>query len=293
MMDNFMLKYIKFIKEYSEKGSNELWYRGHKSNLWKIKPNLFRNAKINDGEGEIITLSYKFVDFNDEFLKLKEKIIEQNLFNILGLNDFQIMFIAQHYGLLTPIVDWTTDPLVALFFAIRKYEINCNYYPVVYILKPELSNQYTSIGFRKEKGKKLEPITEPICIDEMSNSIFKKWTQNLNDTPANNIPIAIFTNKNFCHRISKQSGKFTFHGAVGPLSHEWHSTIIEEETFADRVKINPKKVKEMKAYLKALNITDKSVNVEMLELDKVCKDIKENSLQKFKENIDITNNNFK
>lgn len=290
---NSIDEYIKYIKEYSEKRKDELWYRGHSNNEWKINPNLFRTAERRGKADEIITLSYDFVDFNDEFLKLKEKIIEQNLFNILGLNDFKIMFIAQHYGLLTPIVDWTIDPLVALFFAIEDYKYNDKTYPVVYILKPELSNKYANIGIKVGVGEELELITEPICIDKMTNKLFKSWTKNLNDTPANHVPIAIFTNENFSHRISKQSGKFTLHGAVGPLNYEWKDIEVEGEKFVDIIKVNPNKVEEIKVYLKALNLTKESVYVEKLELDRICKDIKESSLEKFKENIAIANTNLR
>lgn len=286
-------EYIKYIKEYSEKRDDELWYRGHSNDTWKITPNLFRNAKMKGKSNELRKLSYDFVNFSDEFLDLKEKIIEENLFNILGLNDFKIMFIAQHYGLLTPIVDWTIDPLIALFFAIESYEYNDDTYPVVYILKPELSNKYTKIGRKRDGIKELEAITKPLCIDGISNDLFKSWTKNLNETPANHVPIAIFTNENFSHRISKQSGKFTFHGAVGPLNYEWKDITVEGEKFVDIIKINPHKVEEIKEYLTALNITERSVYVERVELDTICNDIKQNSLEKFKENIAIANKNFK
>lgn len=290
---NSIQEYIKYIKEYSEKRDDELWYRGQSNNTWDIMPNLFRDVKMRGKSNEIRNLSYDFVDFSDEFLNLKEKIIEENLFNILGLNDFKIMFIAQHYGLLTPLVDWTIDPLVALFFAIESYEYNDETYPVVYILKPELINKYAAIGKEVDGSEKLEVIEKPLCIDGISNDLFKSWTKDLNVTPANYVPIAIFTNENFSHRISKQSGKFTFHGAVGPLNYKWKDVIVEGEKFVDTIKINPHKVEEIKEYLTALNITEKSVYVERLELDIICNDIKENSLEKFKENIAMANKNLK
>lgn len=114
---NSFYEYLDFIKNYSKEKKQEIWFRGQQNNNWELKPNLYRDTIIDRRPNEeIIRLRYNFVDFNEEFSRLKEEIIEKSLFNISELNNFNIMFIAQHYGLLTPILDWTIDPLIALFF---------------------------------------------------------------------------------------------------------------------------------------------------------------------------------
>lgn len=286
---NSFSEYIDFIKKHYKEIGKEVWYRGQKNHTWKIKPNLYRNAKMDIKSGsEVSILKYKFVDFKEEFFKLKEEIIEKGLFNILGLNDFNIMFIAQHYGLLTPILDWTIDPLIALFFAIDDYVYEEDIYPVVYILKPGLCNKNSFLVY--DDGT---DITEPLCIDNLSNKVLKTWMDDLNNSVANYVPISIFTERNFSHRISKQSGKFTFHGAVGPLNYSWNNIIIDDERFVDSIKINPNIVGEAKEYLMALNITKDSVYIDSSELDEICKEIKEESVNKFKEKILETNKNLK
>ncbi|HBI6881906.1 TPA: FRG domain-containing protein [Clostridium perfringens] len=293
---NSFEEYIKFIKDYHKKNECEIWYRGQKSNKFDLKPNLYRDAKMNiQPNGEIGKLDYDFVNFKDEFIKLKKEIVDKKLFDISELNDFQVMFIAQHYGLLTPILDWTTDPLVALFFALDGYELkedkdiksdefSDDYnFPVIYILKPGICNEFSGL-INSDKSD----IKVPICIDNQGN-IFESWIENLNDTPATYMPIAIFSNRDFSHRICRQSGKFTFHGAVSPLSYEWNDMRIKDEKLVKSIKINPKSVNEIKEYMLALDITKKSIYRGVSDLDSICNQLKEEELIKFKEKIAESN----
>lgn len=203
---NSIQEYLEFLKEYSESTNRELWYRGHCTNVWDLKPNLFRNAeRIRGIPGEVTTLRYRFVNFKNEFLKLKEAIVKNNLLDISNLNDFQIMFIAQHYGLLTPTLDWTTDPLVALFFAINESVEDSDEYPVIFIFKPGFCNENSFIN-----GSDNSIITNPICIDNQitiyqpdgtSVDLFNALADDLNNSPANHVPISIYSQKDFSHSV--------------------------------------------------------------------------------------------
>lgn len=272
-------EFLKFIKRYTESRCDELWFRGHNSNFWKLKPNLYRNAKINVTDG-IALLNYDFVDFKKEFDTFKKLIEESNLFNYDSLNDFQLMFIAQHHGILTPILDWTTDPLVALFFAIDDYnDENEECFPVFYIFKPALCNKNSSIRFNNSEGE--TDISEALCIDEYGE-IFDMLVNDLNDTPANHIPIAIYSNHEFSSRVCRQSGKFTLHGACGPLNYNWNDITIGNERFVDTIKINPQAVPSIQEYLKALNINKNTIYREIYdEFDNQCNKIKSNELEKY------------
>lgn len=285
---NSIEEYLHFIKDYYEKSDRELWYRGHWSNTWDLKPNLYRNAEMITGsKGEIVKLRYNFVNFKDEFLKLKEEILKKSLFDISGLNDFHTMFIAQHYGLLTPTLDWTTDPLVALFFALDGNTHNDKEFPAIYILKPGFSNENSSLCYKDNSR-----ITKPICIDNQDD-LFNELTDDLNNSPANHVPIAIFSELDFSHRICKQSGKFTLHGAVGPLNYEWNDITIENEKFVDEIKINVKAIEGIKKYLTALNINKQIIYRDIsTPLDNICDHIKKQELEIFKNSIAKANKTF-
>lgn len=275
---NSVQEYCTFLENYTTNNKAELWYRGHRSQFWELKPNLYRNMEMIKNTN---ILNYNIIDFRESFIRLKKEILNKNLFDISNLNDFQIMFIAQHYGLLTPILDWTSAPLIALFFAIDEYNYNSEEFPVIYILEPGFCNENSCI-VKKSK----ENFIEPICIDNMDNNDFDVWTSDLN-RGMGHIPIAIFGNEDFLHRISSQSGKFTFHQAVGTKRYSWDNIDIEKKRFVEKIKINPNKVETIKALLCTLGINKKSIyrNDYPNNLDNTCNKIKKNSLVEFEKTI--------
>lgn len=76
-------------------------YRGHGSRAWEVKPSSFRKGV------------YGIRDAHDlaRWKEAARRFVDR------PTSDLEWLVLAQHYGIPTALLDWTTNPLVALYFA--------------------------------------------------------------------------------------------------------------------------------------------------------------------------------
>lgn len=265
-------EYIEFIKQEKNSYNGELWFRGQRDSSWALEPSLFRNEEFSITDSEIVILRRKLrLDFIKELKLFKSYLgIKDERYN-----DFHYMFLGQHYNLQTPALDWTTDPLVALFFALYKFREGNS--PLVFILHPEVINRYSRIVLNKS-GR----ILKPMNIDHINNAneeLASWYADDKNDTIFTWTPLAVKSDyvKALSQRISRQSGVFTMMSPVPKLSKPWINLSFKEDgriiSYGKVVSINSSKVEEILSDLKALDIYEDTIMLEDTEeIEKKCKE---------------------
>lgn len=101
---------IKELRESADGASTELYFRGQEAEFWDIEPSIFRN--------DMLSIEDKLMQIPLQKIPMEFKEID---------SVFDIMAKYQHYGMCTRLLDLTTNPLVALYFAckihgLEKYE---------------------------------------------------------------------------------------------------------------------------------------------------------------------------
>ena len=196
----------------------ETFYRGHRSDAYKLLPSLFRQD-LPSYEAYFKLERYTFFEFRTRARQLYE-------YQHTG---WDVLFHMQHHGVPTRLLDWSSVFGVALYFALLNYADGSESTPCIWILNPYALNKATWGRHRLYDPKY-------IARDEKINRSYDYDELLLEDHPQQwdgllwRTPLAIYTSQR-SERMFAQSGFFTIHGLD-------HRPI--EEVFAERPNIQRK-----------------------------------------------------
>lgn len=98
------LEKIKEINENREGDSADLYFRGQETEFWNVEPSIFRE--------DMLSIEHKLMISPLQKVPMEFRNMQDT---------FEIMTKYQHYGMCTRLLDLTTNPLVALYFACKKH----------------------------------------------------------------------------------------------------------------------------------------------------------------------------
>jgi hypothetical protein len=162
----------------------DIWYRGQSNKEWTLAPGLLRYTDT-PSENSFLT----------RFKQSAAMLIERQ-----PKSDFDWMFLMQHYGVPTRLLDWSESPLTALYFAVSEIKTE-DTDAALWSLRPTELNKKAGID-AKEKNF-------IVCFDdeELSNysvaNVYSNTRNKLN-------PLATIATRNNS-RIQAQLGVFTIH----------------------------------------------------------------------------------
>lgn len=205
------IEHIRRIKESADGTSTELYFRGQETEFWDIEPSIFRD--------DMLSIEHKLMQ-----IPLQKSPTEFKDLNSM----FDIMTKYQHYGMCTRLLDLTTNPLVALFFAckthgLEKYdteegEVEKEPYGVIYYTDKYYPSQSTDMeiqivsalaSYDLEKENTLLDILEKLYRDRIIDETTKShWLEDFSEfikiIQSNYMVMPTYTNE----RLRKQSGAF-------------------------------------------------------------------------------------
>lgn len=218
-----------------------LWFRGQANAQWDLLPKIYRTPGESYFERELIR------DF---------KLRAISYLNDRPIDDFEWLFIMQHYGMPTRLLDWTESYLFALFFAVLGYRDPND--AAVWVLDP------WSLNLQSIDQQSVPITNHPALKDYALETDPKEISRDINAK----LPAAIRPTRS-TPRIIAQKGVFTIHGSIAEGLNQIQVTGLDG-IFLESIVISGAQKKRL---LKELEPAGVTYSVLFPELEGISKEI--------------------
>lgn len=226
-------------------GDEAVWFRGHAKSTYKLLPSLARDPKALERESLLL------------------KRFKQNAYPFRQSppqSEWEWLFLMQHFGIPTRLLDWTESPLVALYFAVNDSDSSHeNSDANLWALLPAKYNF---------EGPRLRPT---VSVDIPCFGVDKvlddyRPDQMILEAMSNKLPVAAIAHRQN-ERIMAQLGVFTImHRDMTPIEE------IAPQYLAKLVIPSEAKV-QLRNELRALRITQMTLFPELTSVAAITKDL--------------------
>lgn len=172
------------LKREAKKCKEDIWFRGQADYTWTLSPGIHR-----------ITNSVSESSLLSRFKQSAAMLIQNK-----SSDDFDWLFLMQHYGLPTRLLDWSESPLASLYFAVENEAMD-DTDGALWLLKPTELNKIANISTTENN------FIPSFDDEELENYSVKSLSGNPKIQLA---PLATIATRNST-RIQAQLGVFTIH----------------------------------------------------------------------------------
>lgn len=222
------------------------WFRGHSNVEWVLEPGWYRQAAPGRKTGDAW--------YSEHNLLLEFKLRAPSYLHARPATDWEWLFVMQHYGLPTRLLDWTESALLGLYFAVRENHRGTD--AGVWVLNPWWLN-HRSLGRRE--------------IPFAGDSALEPWAPLSKRGPLEGTwPVAMRPEQGTL-RIAVQKGFFTIHGRQRGALNRLSNLHADNGPGLRLIRIPADAILDIRRQLAIAGVTETSA---FQELDGLCREIR-------------------